>query len=100
MMSPVSIDRTAATAVRAVVSAVVRAVVRAVGRSVLATSCTVLLMGCVELKQAGKTIGHASRDVAKEIGHASRDVAKGIGHGTKRVVKSIVDDEVEASDAE
>jgi len=45
-----------------------------------------LLGACAEFKQAGRTIGHTSRDVAREIGHGTRDAAKVIGKGTKRVV--------------
>lgn len=45
-----------------------------------------LLSGCVELKQAGRTVGHTSRDVAKDVGHASRDVAKDISRGAARVL--------------
>ncbi len=48
---------------------------------VLVTSS--LLAACVELKQAGRTVGHTTRDVAKQIGHGTRDVAKNIGHGGK-----------------
>ena len=55
------------------------------GKLILTLVLSITLAACVELNQAGKTIGHTSRDVAKEIGHGSRDVAKGIGHGVKRV---------------
>jgi len=48
-----------------------------------------LLSSCVEVKEAGRTIGHTTRDVTREIGHGTRDVVKEIGHGTRRVVKSI-----------
>lgn len=47
------------------------------------------LSSCAEVKEAGRTIGHTTRNVTKEIGHGSRDAAKEIGHGTRRVVKSI-----------
>jgi hypothetical protein len=47
-----------------------------------------LLSGCAELKQAGRTIGHTSRDVTRDIGHATRDVTREIGHGTRRVVSA------------
>ena len=52
-----------------------------------------LIGACAELKQAGRTVGHASRDVAKEIGHASRDVAKEITRGTKRVIAEAAEPE-------
>ncbi len=50
---------------------------------------TGLLSSCAEFKEAGRTIGHTTRNVTREIGHGTRDVAKEIGHGTRRVVKSI-----------
>ncbi len=50
---------------------------------------TGLLSSCAEIKEAGGTIGHATRNVTREIGHRTRDVAKEIGHGTRRVVESI-----------
>ncbi len=60
---------------------------------VLVTSS--LLAACVELKQAGRTVGHTTRDVAKQIGHGTRDVAKNIGHGTKRVLAEMNEPEDE-----
>ncbi len=50
---------------------------------------TGLLSSCAEFKEAGRTIGHTTRNVTREIGHGTRDAAKEIGHGTKRVVESI-----------
>ena len=50
---------------------------------------TGLLSSCAEFKDAGRTIGHTTRNVTREIGHGSRDVAKDIGHGTRRGVKTI-----------
>lgn len=47
------------------------------------------LSSCAEFKEAGRTIGHTTRNVTREIGHGTRDAAKEIGHGTKRVVNSI-----------
>jgi hypothetical protein len=40
------------------------------------------LISCAELKEAGRTIGHTTRNV-------TRDVVTDIGHGTRRVVNSI-----------
>lgn len=34
--------------------------------------------GCAELKDAGRTIGHATRDTTKAIGHASRDAVNSV----------------------
>ncbi|MGR9012894.1 MAG: hypothetical protein ACU83U_04550 [Gammaproteobacteria bacterium] len=50
---------------------------------------TGILSSCAEFKEAGKRIGHMTRDVTREIGHGTRDAAIEIGHGTRRVVKSI-----------
>jgi hypothetical protein len=47
------------------------------------------LLSCAELKEAGRTIGHTTRNVTREIGHGTRDAAREIGHGTRRVVNSI-----------
>jgi len=55
----------------------------------LAASCF-LISACAEMKDAGRTIGHTTRNVTREIGHGSRDTVKSIGHGTRRVVKSVV----------
>lgn len=48
-----------------------------------------LLSSCAELKEAGRTMGHTTRNVTREIGHGTRDAAREIGHGTRRVVDSI-----------
>jgi hypothetical protein len=55
----------------------------------IAISCCLYLSACAEFKEAGRTIGHTTRDVTREIGHGTRDAAKSIGRGTKRVVKSV-----------
>ncbi len=62
--------------------------------AVVLLSCS-LLAACVELKQAGRTVGHTTRDVAKQIGHGTRDVAKDIGHGTRRVLAEMNEPEDE-----
>jgi hypothetical protein len=54
-----------------------------------------MLAACAEVKQAGRTVGHTTRDVAKEIGHGTRDAAKEIGKGTKRVVTEATKDDEE-----
>jgi hypothetical protein len=48
-----------------------------------------LLLSCAEFKEAGRTIGHTTRNVTREIGHGTRDVVRDIGHGSKRAVKTI-----------
>jgi hypothetical protein len=50
---------------------------------------TGLLSSCAEFKDAGRTIGHMTRNVTRDIGHGTRDVAKDIGHGTRRGVQAI-----------
>jgi hypothetical protein len=50
---------------------------------------TGLLSSCAEVKDAGRTIGHTTRNVTREIGHGTRDVARDIGHGTRRGVQAI-----------
>ena len=55
------------------------------------------LLSCAEVKDAGRTIGHTTRNVTREIGHGTRDAAKEIGHGTRRVVKSIGQETKEAT---
>jgi Sec-independent protein translocase protein TatA len=45
--------------------------------------------GCAEIKEAGRTIGHTTRDVTREIGHGAREVTREIGHGTREVVRDI-----------
>ena len=52
-----------------------------------------LLSACVQIKEAGRTIGHTTRDVTREIGHGTRDAAKAVAEGVKKVVKSATDDE-------
>ncbi len=51
-----------------------------------------VLLGCAEMKQAGKEIGHATRDATTAIGHATRDTTKAIGHASRDAVTSIHDD--------
>ena len=52
-----------------------------------------LLSACTQLKEAGRTIGHTTRDVARDIGHGTRDATKSVGEGVKKVVKSATEDE-------
>jgi hypothetical protein len=49
------------------------------------------LISCAQLKEAGRTIGHTTRDVTTAIGHGARDVTKEIGHGTRDVVRDVGD---------
>jgi hypothetical protein len=52
-----------------------------------------LLSACAQVKEAGRTIGHTTRDVATTIGHGTRDAAKAVGEGVKKVIKSAPEDE-------
>jgi ABC-type sugar transport system substrate-binding protein len=52
-----------------------------------------LLSACAQVKEAGRTIGHTTRDAARAIGHGTRDAAKAVGEGVKKVVKSDSEDE-------
>ena len=52
-----------------------------------------LLSACAQVNEAGRTIGHTTRDVTIAIGHGTRDAAKAVGEEVKRVVKSAPDDE-------
>ncbi|MGV2702250.1 UNVERIFIED_CONTAM: hypothetical protein MT382_00660 [Aeromonas salmonicida] len=51
-----------------------------------------LISGCADIKEAGRTVGHTTRNVTREIGHTTRDVTREIGHGTRDTVKKIGDD--------
>lgn len=53
--------------------------------AILAVTC--MMAGCAELKEAGRSIGHGTRDAAKAI-----------GHGTKRVVNETANKIEEATD--
>ncbi|NOU20406.1 MAG: hypothetical protein HOO93_01215 [Methyloglobulus sp.] len=57
-----------------------------------------LMPACAELKEAGRSIGHTTKNVTTDIGHGSRDTVKAIGRGTKRVVKSITEDPAQPSE--
>ena len=52
-----------------------------------------LLSACSQIKEAGRTIGHTTRDVTREIGHGTRDAAKAVGEGVKKVAKSATEDD-------
>lgn len=41
------------------------------------------------VKEAGRSIGHATRDVTREIGHATRDTTRAIGHTTRDATHEI-----------
>jgi hypothetical protein len=47
--------------------------------------------GCANVKEAGRTIGHTTRDVTREIGHGTRDVVREIGQGTRDATNTVGD---------
>jgi len=55
--------------------------------------------GCTQVKEAGRTVGHTTRDVATEIGHGARDVTREIGHGTRDAVRGVGGGTLEATKA-
>ena len=48
-----------------------------------------LTEGISAIKNTGKSIGHATRDVTKKIGHATRDATKAIGHTTRDATREV-----------
>ena len=38
-----------------------------------------LTSGCADIKEAGRTVGHTTRNVTREIGHGTRDAVKQVG---------------------
>ena len=52
-----------------------------------------VLSACAQFKEAGRTIGHTTRDVARDIGHGTRDAAKAVGERVNKIVKSAPEDE-------
>ncbi|NQD35471.1 hypothetical protein HPT27_00450 [Permianibacter sp. IMCC34836] len=66
----------------------------------IAIVMTLSASGCAELKSAGRTIGHTTKEVTTDIGHATRDAAKEVGQGTKRVVNEVTKDSSESKEEE
>ena len=58
----------------------------------LCLALVALTGGCADIKEAGRTVGHTTRDVTREIGHTTRDVTREIGHGTRDTVKKVGDE--------
>ncbi|MFM4718630.1 hypothetical protein [Aeromonas bivalvium] len=57
--------------------------------SLMALLAGLVLAGCADVKEAGRTIGHTTKQVTRDIGHTTRDVTREIGHGTRDAVKQI-----------
>ena len=68
-------------------------------KTVLALALCGALPACVQLKEAGRTIGHTTRDVTKEIGHGAREITREIGHGTRDVTRDIGEGARDATNA-
>ena len=66
---------------------------------VLVLACG-FVCGCAQIKEAGRTIGHTTRDVTTEIGHGARDVTREIGHGTRDAVREVTGGTREATKTE
>jgi hypothetical protein len=47
-----------------------------------------VLIGCAQLKEAGRTIGHTTRDVTRAIGHGTREVVNDVGDGIRDTTNS------------
>ncbi|MFT6986717.1 MAG: hypothetical protein ACJAT7_002559 [Psychromonas sp.] len=50
---------------------------------------TLTLFSCAEIKSAGRTVGHTTKEVTTEIGHTTKDVTTKIGHASRDAVKSV-----------
>lgn len=62
------------------------------GRVVLTLALMLGGAACTHIKEAGRTVGHTTRDVTREIGHTTRDVTREIGHGTRDTVNKVGDE--------
>lgn len=58
-------------------------------RLLIVVLSSLIFSACAELKEAGRDIGHGTRDAAKAIGHGTRDATKAIGHATRDAVKEV-----------
>lgn len=58
-------------------------------RMAVCLSVVTFIVSCADLKQAGREIGHTTKEVTTEIGHTSRDVVKAIGEESKKVAENI-----------
>ncbi|ABV86473.1 hypothetical protein [Shewanella pealeana] len=54
--------------------------------------CSLAATGCAELKDAGRQIGHTTKEVTTDIGHATRDTTRAIGHASRDAVNSVKED--------
>ena len=68
-------------------------------KTVLALALCGVLPACAQFKEAGRTVGHTTRDVTKEIGHGARDITREIGHGTRDATRAIGEGARDATNA-
>lgn len=66
--------------------------------SLLAIIVMAGISACAEMKSAGRTVGHTTRDVTRTIGHTTRDATKQIGHSTRDAVTGVKDGWEEAEE--
>ena len=59
----------------------------------------VFLTACVEVKEAGKSVGHSAKELGIAIGHGSRDAARTVSKGTVEALESVADGMEEAADS-
>ncbi|MCG9731883.1 hypothetical protein L1D44_19020 [Shewanella sp. Isolate13] len=59
---------------------------------IAALFCSLIITGCAELKDAGRQIGHTTKEVTTDIGHATRDTTRAIGHASRDAVNSVKED--------
>ncbi len=62
------------------------------------TLFALLSFSCAEFKQAGRDIGHGTRDLTRTIGHATRGTVKAIGRGSRDVYRAVKKDIQDATD--
>ncbi|MCG9696041.1 hypothetical protein [Shewanella sp. Isolate11] len=59
---------------------------------IAAFTLVIAITGCAEMKEAGRDIGHATKEVTTDIGHATRDATKSVGHASRDAAKSVKQD--------
>jgi len=58
---------------------------------------SIQLFSCAEFKQAGRDIGHGTRDATRAIGHSTRDAVKAIGEESRDIYNKVKKDVHEAT---
>lgn len=65
---------------------------------IICTISVCFISSCAEIKDSGRAVGHATRDITKTIGHEVRDTTKEIGHNVKKAVKKVGSDDSSSSE--